>query len=242
MLAAQLSNAIYQGAEAMQHLRGFVSSKQIENTTVSIHRVEHVVYVVFAGTSPSELSDIRDDLRACQTHFFPMGKGARVHAGFLEHTARAWSWVTQQLVDQKPFNRVVFTGHSLGGAAATIMAAYWSEWVRGERVDLITFGSPRVGNWRFASRLLPRLGTCLRFVNHSDIVPRVPKLLYWHVGKPAYIDRHGHCKLNACRYRMWKDRTLGRIESAAKVFMDDFHDHGMDHYEERICSRPGAGD
>ncbi|MFW5694712.1 MAG: lipase family protein [Alkalispirochaeta sp.] len=62
--------------------------------------------------------------------------------------------------------RVVFCGHSLGGALASLAAVYY-----GNPCHLYTFGAPRVGDERFV-RLLP--STSLRFVNAGDPVPSLP--------------------------------------------------------------------
>ncbi|MBN6069438.1 lipase family protein [Aggregatibacter actinomycetemcomitans] len=63
------------------------------------------------------------------------------------------------------------TGHSLGGAVATILAAYLYE--NGLKPLLYTYGSPRVGNVHFANYYANRF-THFRHVNGGDIVPAVP--------------------------------------------------------------------
>ncbi|MBN6062870.1 lipase family protein [Aggregatibacter actinomycetemcomitans] len=63
------------------------------------------------------------------------------------------------------------TGHSLGGAVATILAAYLYE--KGLKPLLYTYGSPRVGNVHFANYYANRF-THFRHVNGGDIVPAVP--------------------------------------------------------------------
>src|SRR5262249_5032912 len=81
------------------------------------------------------LGDVVTDLRFPQVSFGP----GRVHGGFL----LAYEQVAQGLGDRlralagRP---VWFTGHSLGGALATIAAARFGDF-RG----LYTYGSPRVG-------------------------------------------------------------------------------------------------
>jgi hypothetical protein len=79
----------------------------------------------------------------------------------------------------------VFTGHSLGAAAATLATSLWP------RAALYTFGSPRVGNPAFGDTL--RGSRVERFVNCCDLVCRVPPegLGYVHVGALRYLDRWG---------------------------------------------------
>jgi hypothetical protein len=77
------------------------------------------------------------------------------------------------------------TGHSLGGAMATLCALKLK--LKGyENVELVTFGSPRVGNHHF-SRLMKKVlpETTARFVNMGDPVAKFPpKAAYYaHTGK-----------------------------------------------------------
>jgi hypothetical protein len=107
------------------------------------------------------------------------------HLGFQEALARVWTDVRSFLAGlrAKKERPVWFTGHSLGGALATLAAkAYGREKLQG----LYTFGSPRVGNADFASAFdVP----CVRFVHGHDLVTQVPPidlvLRYTHVGEPV---------------------------------------------------------
>ena len=120
----------------------------------------------------------------------PIGK---VHGGFKQGLEAVWQ------VDVEPVLRraaergqkVWITGHSLGGALATLAAAWCHEWadVRG----VYTYGQPLVGNKRFASlfndALLDRFH---RFVNNRDIVTKVPPApMFSHVDKRIQLDKDG---------------------------------------------------
>lgn len=71
-----------------------------------------------------------------------------------------------------PSYRVVATGHSLGGAVATLAAAYLRR--SGIPADLYTYGSPRVGNPAFASFVTAQAGAEWRVTHGADPVPRLP--------------------------------------------------------------------
>ncbi|MBL4845162.1 MAG: lipase family protein [Planctomycetes bacterium] len=80
--------------------------------------------------------------------------GGQVHGGFKAAFDSIWPDVEQYLKTAP--SDVWFTGHSLGGAVATLAAAR-----HGSSARLYTYGSPRVGtpafrpaciNWRFAAR------------------------------------------------------------------------------------------
>ncbi|MGH3767596.1 MAG: lipase family protein [Pseudonocardiaceae bacterium] len=87
--------------------------------------------------------------------------------------------------------RALFTGHSLGGAFATLAAGLH----RPEH--LYTFGSPRVGDQEFAMSM--QGGSHTRYVDCCDLVAKVPPrtlLGYEHVGLLHYIDRHGKIEVS----------------------------------------------
>ena len=52
------------------------------------------------------------------------------------------------LNERHTVDRIIVTGHSLGGAIAT-MAAIDLYWIYGAKIKIINFGSPRVGNLAF---------------------------------------------------------------------------------------------
>lgn len=73
--------------------------------------------------------------------------GCQVHTGFHEAFLEGFPTVLAaftSLKTENPGYRTVVTGHSLGGAIATITATELRR--LGNEVDLYTYGSPRVGN------------------------------------------------------------------------------------------------
>lgn len=96
--------------------------------------------------------------------------------------------------------KILLTGHSLGGALATLCAyelahleladAAASGGV--ERLVVYNFGSPRVGSGAFASHFDASLPDAWRVVNAADLIPRVPRLLgYAHVGHSVPLRADG---------------------------------------------------
>ena len=84
------------------------------------------------------------------------------------------------------------TGHSLGGAIATIGAMKLAH--KGWDVELITFGSPRVGNASFASLTKKLVKKNARFENPGDFATSKPPELakFSHVDEVYSIDE-GSC-------------------------------------------------
>lgn len=121
------------------------------------------VYVVFRGTESGSYDDLVTDLLTIPTRW---PGPSQVHAGF----AAGYRSVAAQM----PWRRGVaaqewvLTGHSLGGALATLAASERP----GPAARLVTFGAPRVGDQAFVSLLA---GCEIeRYVNCCDLVPRVP--------------------------------------------------------------------
>ena len=88
-----------------------------------------------------------------------------------------------------PDYKVVATGHSLGGALATLAAGALR--ANGTNVDLYTYGSPKVGNGEFATFLSDTSkGASYRVTHRDDPVPRLPPFLlgFRHVSPEYYID------------------------------------------------------
>lgn len=76
---------------------------------------------------------------------------------------------------QKGYNLWV-VGHSLGGAFATVFTSFLGkeDWVDKEGTMLITFGSPRVGDWDFARNLEFHFPNIYRIVHQRDLVVHIP--------------------------------------------------------------------
>ncbi len=109
-----------------------------------------------------------------------------VHQGFQILFDRVWPLLEPALRDCD--GPLTFTGHSLGGAFATLAALASPV----KPASLVTFGSPRVGNQAMVDRLagLP----IHRIVNHHDLVallpqrePRLGRRDFRHVGDLHYL-------------------------------------------------------
>eukprot|EP00746_Dinoflagellata_sp_MGD_P019562 gnl/MRDRNA2_/MRDRNA2_145478_c0_seq1.p1 gnl/MRDRNA2_/MRDRNA2_145478_c0~~gnl/MRDRNA2_/MRDRNA2_145478_c0_seq1.p1 ORF type:complete len:450 (+),score=79.18 gnl/MRDRNA2_/MRDRNA2_145478_c0_seq1:50-1399(+) len=100
----------------------------------------------------------------------------QVHAGFNDASTELLSVILPTLKTKvNDLKKVGLTGHSLGGALATLTAVKLK--VMGvEDVNVVTFGCPKVGNEDFKA-LYEKLGlqSCTaRFVHDMDPVPHLP--------------------------------------------------------------------
>lgn len=114
-----------------------------------------------------------------------------VHLGFREVYRSVRGSILTQLrsLALSSADRVTFVGHSLGGAVA-ILAAAEAKQTLGCKVDVATFGGPRVGKPDFRETFDNAVTDCFRVTNQFDIVPHVPSIitLWRHVGEDIEVD------------------------------------------------------
>lgn len=102
--------------------------------------------------------------------------GCWAHFGFLSAYHEIASAVNTSLASASrlfPGYKVTVTGHSLGGAVATLLGMQIRD--AGHDADIYTYGSPRVGNEalaRYVTRQKP--GGNFRVTHLADAVPRLP--------------------------------------------------------------------
>ena len=185
--------------------------------------------ICFRGTEPKEVSDIKADLNAIQKQGFH-NKGD-VHAGFQGEINKVWDDLISTILDIQDRN-IYITGHSLGGAMATICAKRFQE-QKIEPQSLYTYGSPRVGDKRWVKTLqVPHY----RFQNNNDVVCKVPLWLmgYRHHGMNIYIGYNGMIvKMNM--WRRFLDSMRGRLKAWSKLqLFDGVYDHDITTYAKRV--------
>lgn len=134
---------------------------------------------------------------------------AKIHKGF----AVAYAAVGPRLLSmikklQDDKRRPVFlTGHSLGGALATVCSIdlFLRLGLTRKEIFVSTFGAPRVGNrsfWRIYNENVP---IHWRIVVGPDVVAKLPKMGYIHVGKKVLITVDGDLFIdpNSLELNMW---------------------------------------
>eukprot|EP01080_Neovahlkampfia_damariscottae_P004640 gene4640-8213_t len=133
------------------------------------------VIISFRGTKMTNLRNWWSNLNV-QSMPFPHGniEGSRVHAGFYTSYLELHTRILAALSKAPEDVRILITGHSRGGALGEICAAVLSEesQFRG-KIDLISYGKPRVGNEIFVKRYSSFVKNQYRVVNRKDVVPHV---------------------------------------------------------------------
>lgn len=141
------------------------------------------IVVAFRG-SEKKISDWLTNTKATPDTSVKDGK---VHSGFYsrfngvkQQVEKSIAEAKQKYIDEKVVDSaeaipVFFTGHSLGGALATVA-------IREINADgfgaAYTFGAPKVGDYEYFYKLKAPV---YRVVNSSDIVPRVPPGAYTRI-------------------------------------------------------------
>lgn len=117
-----------------------------------------------------------------------------VHTGFDASWGEVASKATAGVRAAKaahPDYSLIVTGHSLGGAVATLAAAHLR--AAGFPADLYTYGSPRVGNDAFVRFVTNQPGGEFRVTHIDDPVPRLPPILvnFRHTSPEFWINAPG---------------------------------------------------
>jgi hypothetical protein len=165
---------------------------------------DQLALVSFRGTEPNSIADIGIDASAVLGAWQGVGL---VHIGFAEafDSVRVpiKHWLDTVANDRAA---LLLCGHSLGAALATLAASVW------QPAQLITIGSPLVGNRQFVDSLI---GTeYLRIVNCCDLVARVPPSLlgYEHLPRPTFVTYDGKLSEDPSAAAIDLDRHCGRGE------------------------------
>lgn len=192
--------------------------------------IEHDDYFCMAFRGTDEIEDWLDNLNAFQERVLFGG----FHRGFWASLRDVWTPLFDQYEELRNLKKrpLFFTGHSLGGAMATIAAA------RMIHADLpfmsaYTFGQPRAMTLE-SSRIFnveagPRF---FRFQNNNDIVTRVPARLmgYSHVGSLLYISEEKKICNDPGFWFRFLDAIDGAVEAVRESGIDAVEDHDMSHY------------
>ncbi len=193
--AAQLAYSDAPAVAAKLQEWGFDSAKfeflDRNDTQGFVAGAEEMVIVSFRGTQSNDIWDWMTDADIVLRPF-PAGL---VHRGFYHALDDVWDEMNAAIKKfQDKAQSLWFTGHSLGAALAC-MAVARLVFERHTPINgLYTFGQPRTGDFVFSSDFDHEFGDkTFRFVNHRDIVTRVPLRLmgYSHVGQLMFFDEDG---------------------------------------------------
>jgi predicted lipase len=152
-----------------------------------------IAIVAFRGTQDAK--DWLDDVDAVPVEYQPVKGIGLAHMGFqlvYEHVRASLSaLLTGPCAGAQ---RILVTGHSLGGAVAVLSGFDISKnIVAGSIPEFYTFAGPRSVDPGFSGKFNSAFPVCNRVVNFMDVVPQVPlPPVYEHVGQEQLV--HGGFK------------------------------------------------
>jgi len=169
--------------------QGFVATK------------DKTIYVVWRGSESKK--DFQNDASIDKVPFIE--ENEKVHIGFKS----SWESVVGDTYDaintalenlQGETTDIVVSGHSLGGAVATLYAYSIKKHYPHYNVKATTIGSPRVGNKAFKENYDKSGIDTLRIVHNNDLVTHTPYIGFHHVNYQVRLDTAGN--------RLQNDKSL----------------------------------
>jgi hypothetical protein len=162
--------------------------KHVKSSDTQAFITHHDELILVSVRGTNEL--LADGLRDADAQQVPFEEGeGKVHNGFYGAAKVAYTFVASYLEKFYSGQKLLITGHSLGGAVALIL----SEILRRNKryqpdIVLYTYGAPRAGDAIFIESAHPL--NHHRIVKHNDPVPSVPGTWMNTPSKPMYL-KHG---------------------------------------------------
>jgi len=141
------------------------------HTQLFLLNTKSIILIAVRG-SEKVVKDWQNNFKAKEVEH-PDGFG-QVHQGFLDCFNSVSKELIKYIKDNKEGKKIIVTGHSLGGAIATLIATHIRHHIT-DQVMLYTYGSPRVGDSEFVEHFTKKEPfPYYRFVNGNDLVTMVP--------------------------------------------------------------------
>jgi len=229
------------------------------------HEREPWVVVSFRGTEFPDAKDLWTDANFGQV---PARFGA-VHGGFSEALDSVMPQLETRLEALPAGTEIWVTGHSLGGALASLFTAELLEHVDGGAhyrvAGMTTFGSPRVGNGDFVRRVKTLAGQQVvslhRVANMSDSVVGFDPITevpfsntfgqdFDHVGVELELFEDGHIGYTDPAFNMglelggipFLQDAIDRVREKVVEVLSEAFPHSLVQYRDRLTTAIGADD
>jgi len=202
-----------------------VEKFDVQGTQAFLAQNEIYAVLAFRGTEKN-WQDVQSDIRAHRTKT----EGGRIHAGFYG----AYGLVSERIKQKMPEVEhlpLYITGHSLGGALATLATQDLEKsGFKDQIAACYTYGSPRVGNVFFDATIKSPI---YRMINFIDIVTFVPLLAmgFIHVGDLRYLNRGFPDQVR--RWRPVSQRVYFLL-SFFSLLVPAIGAHGIQHYVDKL--------
>jgi len=208
------------------------------DTQAFISANDKIIVVAFRGTT-----SINDWVTDLKVKLVRSAVGC-IHCGFNEALDWIWGDLKKSILDFRDKEQSIWiTGHSLGGALATLTVDRLTE--DSVKVNgLYTFGQPKVGDKLFCYNFDYKMKGCaFRFVHDEDGVPKVPTFIqgYQHIGTECFFDRDDNLFIGDVWLKKFVSLctsvAIRSSENADKLRAQNpgsVRDHDLGHYERCI--------
>jgi len=194
----------------------------------------NTIYVTFRGTK-----DICDVMDAVDIRPKKIMKDIYVHTGFFEQFFSIEPKITEDLKDvihSFPIERIIFSGHSMGGGMAAIASAYYASMFKSIHITCHTFGIPIIGNNQFIKWFEDGVDECIRLEIEEDIIPLIPvNVSFKHIPGGIRLNKKGGVdnlyEIDALNYAEFINKIIKKDE-----LRDITLNHSCEKYIERLMS------
>ncbi|KAI9296693.1 alpha/beta-hydrolase [Neoconidiobolus thromboides FSU 785] len=202
-------------SDRIESIEVFENEKTETKGYLAVNKDREEVIVAFRGSSNAENWLLNSKTKLTQIEI--NGKNYYVHTGFKEIIDNILPQISQKidvLLRTYPRYKLLVTGHSLGGAIATLasLKLKYEIGLNDNRIKLYTYGAPRVGDPEFARLLNKHRFVSGRFVNENDVVPHLPAETkgynhhhreFWVNGMSTQICSANELEDHNCSYKEW---------------------------------------
>lgn len=171
---------------------------------VGVAKDPNAIMIAFRGTQEHSIQNWIEDLFWKQLDLsYPGMPDAMVHHGFYYayHNTTIRSGVidaVRRAMELYGGIKIIVTGHSMGGAMASLCGLDLKVNHEAQDVEVMTFGQPRIGNAAFASYYSQLVPNTIRITNEHDMVPhlppyypRFPQKTYHHFPREVWLSNVG---------------------------------------------------
>lgn len=219
----------------------FYEDKKTDTQFFLFHSDDFIT-CTFRATESSKWKDIKRDLKFWKVKASEQGhRFGKVHRGFKGGVMSVWPGkILEKIYVALDEGRGIrIHGHSLGASEGAYLA--WDlAHVHGIRAnEVYLFGSPRLGNGKFANAYNDLLyNVTFNVWNYRDPIPTMP-FAHWnfrHFGRIVYYDKCGNQHLSPKRSFVFKNRLFSSFRDSCleKKSSDLMGYHGSRMYEEVI--------
>ncbi|KAL6712673.1 hypothetical protein ACN47E_000550 [Coniothyrium glycines] len=186
---------------------------------VAVDHTNKLIVVSFRGSSSIDAWRTNLDFDTVSTD---LCSGCTAHRGFWQSWLDAKDRVVpavKQASASFPSYSVTVTGHSLGGAIASLAATSLRN--SGYTVALYNYGSPRIGGSTISSYISNQPGGNYRVTHWNDPVPKLPLLImgYVHISPEYYINKPNNQEVKAGDIKIYSG-SMNLFGNMAWLIMD----------------------